>query len=313
MSERPSLKPAKVARIPYLNTAPFYLHWNRLEQLSEGRWLPAIFPPRQLGLVAEAGELDAGVMPLADLIRLEQSFEPLLIPSTGEPISFGIANRERVDSVLLFLHEAKPASTDAVQMPEGRGFGFVSGRVLEYDEALSLRGARIAVTGETSTSLRLLRLLLEVRYRVEPARYERMDLERLEAEEDPGIAAALAIGDLALRWRHRPPRGFRLGMDLATAWFEWSGFPFVFARWVVRRDLPESWKLWLGRFLEDSLNESAGRLPELVRDLPQDLGPKQDLVRYLENFTYRLGPEEMKSAALFRELLDRNGITCTGA
>ncbi len=292
---------AKVARIPYLNTAPFYVRWDRLEEASEGRWVPAVLPPRQLGMAAEAGEVDAGVLALADLIRLEETFEPLPVPSAGAPVTFGIANRGRVDSVLLFLRGNEPGD-----VPEVAG----RGRVLTPAEAEGLGGSIIGVTGESSTSFRLLRLLCEVRHRVQPAEYRRLDLAR---PAPPEVNAALVIGDLALRWRHAPPPGFYLAMDLAAGWHEWTGLPFVFARWGVRRALDPEQKAWLGRFLEESLESAQEGFDELVCGLPADLGPAGDLVTYLRNFTFRLGPEELHAASLFRRLLHENGIVCSSA
>lgn len=312
---------ARVARLPYLNAAPFYRNWASLEEKSEGRWAPAMFVPRQLGLAAEAGEVDAGLMALADLIRLESIFEPLLVPSAGAPVTFGISNHERVDSVLLFLNSRSLSRGEPVEPrtgdPSAGAFERAEhpsrdpGRTLTPREVNALRGARIGITGETSTSFRLLRLLLEARYGVKDALYERLDLGAAATSLDR-LDAALVIGDLALRWKHRPPEGLFLAMDLASGWHEWQGLPFVFARWGVRRDLPAELKLWLGRFLEDALNESAGGFEALLDGLPGDLGPKAGLVDYLNTFTYRLGTDELKAAALFRELLERHRILCSG-
>ena len=93
--------------------------------------------PRALGQQAARGDIDAGLLPVADYFRLEGRFERL------GPL--GIAVRGRVRSVLLF------ARTPIRQ----------------------LEGATIAVTEETSTSAVLLRLLLEQRYHVTPSSYTR--------------------------------------------------------------------------------------------------------------------------------------------
>jgi len=93
--------------------------------------------PRELGRRAAAGELTAGLLPLADYLKLEGTFERL-----GH---FGIAVRGRAHSVLLF-----------------------SRRPIRQ-----LDGATITVTHETSTSALLLRLILEGRYRLSPAEYRR--------------------------------------------------------------------------------------------------------------------------------------------
>jgi len=97
----------------------------------------ADYVPRELGRQAAAGNILAGLLPLADYIRLEKTFERV-----GH---FGIAVRGRARSVLLFSR--KPIR--------------------------QLDGATIAVTEETSTSAVLLRLILEQRYDLAPASYRR--------------------------------------------------------------------------------------------------------------------------------------------
>ncbi len=122
----------RIARVPYLNSAPFYLGLALGE-----RYELTDCVPRVLGERAAAGELLAGLLPLADYLRLEGTFERV-----GR---FGIAVRGRARSVLLFSR--KPLR--------------------------QLEGAVIAVTEETSTTALLLRLVLEQRHHVVPAAYER--------------------------------------------------------------------------------------------------------------------------------------------
>ncbi|MBI3330898.1 MAG: menaquinone biosynthesis protein [Candidatus Omnitrophica bacterium] len=130
----------RIARIPYLNSAPFY----RGLALGE-RYELTDCVPRAMGVQALAGELLAGLLPLADYFRLEGAYERV-----GR---FGIAVRGRVRSVMLFSR--KPLR--------------------------QLDGAVIAVTEETSTTAILLRLLLEQRHRIIPAAYERGERQDAEA------------------------------------------------------------------------------------------------------------------------------------
>ncbi|MDP2948884.1 MAG: MqnA/MqnD/SBP family protein [Chloroflexota bacterium] len=88
--------------------------------------------PRALGRMAERGEVDAAPLSLVDCFRLAERFEPL-----GD---FCIATRCETGSVLLF-----------------------SKRPLE-----ALGEATVAITGETSTSVHLLKALLKHKYRVSP-------------------------------------------------------------------------------------------------------------------------------------------------
>lgn len=309
--------PHRVARIPYLNVAPFFLGWNDLPRRSGGCWTTSEAPPRALGEAAEHGDLDAAVFAEADLHRLRADFAPLVLTSGDRQL--GIANHDRVGSVFLFVRAPERAGEPA----PAQG---APGRVLSPAEASKLHGARILLTGESSTSVRLVRLLLEVRHGVRPGVWERTDLGRPAIlSPAPGhgtstppdlpadVQAALVIGDTALRWARRAPAGFAVGMDLAAAWHAWTGLPFVFARWGVRRSVPAPARDWLAHSLEASLDEAEGSLEAVAEGRPSDLGPPAELAAYLRGFTYRLGPEELAGAERFHALLAEHGITAPPA
>lgn len=284
----------RVARIPYLNSHPYYTRWNELADLG---WTSISMPPRQLGISMERGDVDAGLMAVCDLVRLEGEFEPVLLSGPSGISSLGIANHDQVDSVLLFVR-----AEDGNRVLGGRRPSLA----LSPENKELLAGAVVGITGESSTSFRLLRLLLEVRHKIRPT-YRRKDLSHVL---EPDLAAVLVIGDLALRWRHHPPVGWIQAMDLAREWWDWTGRPFVFARWAVRRSLPEPAKLAFARFLDTSLQEGLRHLGEIAARAEVGLEPSQ--VRdYLENLLYRLGPDELEAEARFRELLSDHGIACT--
>jgi chorismate dehydratase len=90
-----------------------------------------------------------------------------------------------------------------------------------------LGGAAVALPTASATSVILLRILLRVRWGVEP-RFFWFD----QAREDPfarGAEAALFIGDVALRPRLHPALPVRL--DLGEEWLAETGLPFAFAVW----------------------------------------------------------------------------------
>jgi predicted solute-binding protein len=287
--------PACLARIPYLNAVPFYQEWNRVGELSRGLWRTANLPPRQLGQAAERGEVDAGLMAAADLFRLERDFEPVVPPPGAGALGFGVGARTRVDSVLLFARGTRDGAVAGTEAP-----------VLGPADMELCHGGAIGLTGESSTSVRLLRLLLEVRHGLRPASYERLDLERLSANENH--AALLVIGDLALRWLLRPPMGYHLAMDLAAEWYAWTGLPFVFAQWSVRRSLPAPVKSWLAEYLAGSLRRTGGDYLPLVQDLPDDMGSREALVTYLSQFAYAFESAEIEGRERYRQLLDEHGL-----
>ena len=230
--------------------------------------------PHRLGQLAAAGSVIAGLLPVADFFRLESSFEPL-----GH---FGIAVRGRVRSVMLF-----------------------SRRPLRQ-----LDGAIIGVTEETSTSALLLRLLLEQRYRLTPASYQRVPSEaaRLGSPQRWEGDALLLIGDEALRSQHSNAQ-YPFEIDLAFEWWLWRHLPFVFGLWAVRKDASAQHKKQIEAGLARALAMNLGQLQAIGTEYAQPLGaPAAELTAYLAAFHYRLGPEETQAMAEFRELVQTHGL-----
>jgi chorismate dehydratase len=222
--------------------------------------------PRDLGREAEAGTVDLGLMATADFLRLRDRFELAAPP-------MGVATRGPVQSVLLFSR--RPAA--------------------------ALAGALVSVTPETSTSIRLLRLLLDVRRGLGGVRYIR-GLEPGQAD------AMLTIGDHAMRMKQKRPEGFTHTLDLGSDWLDWTGLSFVYAVWSVRATLDATVKEDLGAFLEASLAAGLADLPAVAR---QQTGPGwtlEETEAYLRRFHYRLGPEDLRGMARFEELLREHNL-----
>jgi chorismate dehydratase len=260
----------RVAKIPYLNSQPFYAGFD--EAAAAGIELVEM-APRELGRLARAARIDAGLIPIADAFAVEREYERL-----G---AFGIAVTGRVESVILLSE--RPLS--------------------------ALSGARIGLTEESSTSVRLLRLLVEARDGARPAAYVRGARESADAY--------LLIGDEALgATAAGPPAPFVF--DLAEEWERWQRLPFVFAVWVVRRGVFPGERARLAALLERSL-AAPDRLARIAAEYAtgpasrRALGPAARLARYLARFTYRLGPDEEAAIARFRALLRENDIACDGA
>jgi chorismate dehydratase len=116
-------------------------------------------------------------------------------------------------------------------------YGAVQSILLESSVPLAALGDRIvAVPTASATSVVLLRSLLELRHGVRPL----LKWYEQAAPGDPmatDAAAVLRIGDVALA-RATPPG--RLSYDLGAEWTAWTGLPFAFAVWQVRRDLTDA-------------------------------------------------------------------------
>jgi len=167
--------------------------------------------------------------------------------------------------------------------------------------AAALGGALVSVTPETSTSVRLLKLLLNVRRGLPDVRYVR-GLEPQQAD------ALLMIGDQAMRMRAKRPEGFTHTLDLGADWLEWTGLSFVYAIWAVRRSLAPELKHELGAFLESSLAAGLADLPAVARQQTDPGWTPEETEAYLRRFHYRLGPEHLRGMERFESLLREHGM-----
>lgn len=159
---------------------------------------------------------------------------------------------------------------------------------------------KVALDENSRTSVALLRLLLRQKYGLAPQYvHERPDPERMLAEAD----AALLIGDPALR----VDRSRYLVTDLAAAWAEMTGLPFVFAVWAARPevDLPD-----LPFYFKSSLRYGLSSLDTLVREAAAELSlDTADVRSYLtDNLSYFLREDEIAGIEEFYRRAHEHGL-----
>jgi len=221
-------------------------------------------PPRQLGFLFKDGNIDAGIVSLVDYFEKENDFTFL---------KYGIVGNKNVKSVILY-----------------------SKYPIE-----KLDKKNIAVTDETSTSFRLLQVLLEMKYGLDVV-YVR---EKISAREKnlPSFDAFLTIGDDALRFMKHKLEGFDYIYDLAQLWYEWQGLPFVFAVWAVKKDLSQQKVNALDELLNDALNKFFSTDTQIEEFYNSKIGlTKEEIKDYLNNIVYRLGENELKAIDVFKNL-----------
>ena len=211
-----------VAMIPYTNMAPY----RALGPPDGCRFVPLV--PRDSIVALCNNRVIAAAVPVGGLSAVAEITDLL-----G---NFGIAAAERSMSVLFFSD--RPLS--------------------EMDIYTKIR-----LTTESASSIRLLFLILGYRN----------GFNNLPKLADPGESpnGELLIGDAALiRMKDKQERGKFTGrvhcerthvIDLASEWFTVHQLPFVFARWVVRKDAPPSAR----QALETWLATFKIREPELVQ------------------------------------------------
>ena len=240
----------RIGFMPYLNSAVFY---SRLE----GDWFDLVeLPPRNMAAAMQNGELDAGPLPIAEVLRMRGT-----IVEGG----LGVAADGPARSVLLF--------SDV--------------------RAEELSGKSVAITGHTSTSVQLLRILFADHWGAE-------GVELLGPDDD--CIAELLIGDAALNVVHGGV-GRRFIYDLSFEWKRLTGLPFVFARWVARGDAsrPE-----LGKFAETlhrSFNYGMAHVQEIVSRKSVPSMSDDDVATYIRGFTYELGEAEIAAIDEFHSRL----------
>lgn len=106
-------------------------------------------------------------------------------------------------------------------------------------------------------------------------------------------AAGVIIGDRALRQL----TNFSYVYDLATAWKQHTGLPFVFAAWVANKELP-------AEFIDEFNKANAEGLQNIDEIVADTQFPYYDLKKYYtENIHYYLDEEKKKGLNKFLELI----------
>lgn len=171
----------------------------------------------------------------------------------------------------------------------------------------ALGGQEILISGESHTSVALLRLLMRQRYGVEASFVTGQVTPALRSARPP--EAFLAIGDEALRLRDHRDYPFRV--DLAEAWRQWTGLPFIFGVWVVSREAAEHRLFHTdpGELLRQGRDWGLAHM-DVILDLTGHGCPlsRAELERYYrEGLVYTLGEEELAGLRLFYEKLVTTG------
>ena len=260
---------ARIGMVNYINTAPIYEVWK--EQVDRPDWLMIEAPPSSLNRMLAADELDLGFV---------SSYEYAVRPEKYRILSdLSISATGPVGSVFLF----------STIQPE------------QLDDKLVL------MTGQSDTSVCLLRIILEEFLGVKP----RYITGEVFGPRQPGSepTAVLAIGDEALRLKVE--NKYPIQMDLAEFWNRKTGLPFVFAVCAVREDFLQTESATAREirltFLE-CRRQGLEQLPEIcdrvARRIPMDC---EACSLYLRAMEYDLGPAKQKALEKFFTLLIQRG------
>ena len=257
-----------VGHIAYTNCAPFF-HNLRAAGFS-GDIVSGV--PAQLNQLLAAGNID--VSPSSSFEYARNWREYLLLPGLS------ISTRGPVGSVLLF--SPKPLT--------------------------GLEGAQIALTGESASSVHLLKILLH-----EFVGLQQVDYAVPEGQVEEIVAQggnALLIGDRALKMAKSYAAG--IIYDLGDLWYRYTGLPFVFALWILRREAARektSQVHDLVAQLQISQQRAFNDLLGLARSVPErSWMTEAGLMTYWKTMSYGLDQEHIRGLELFFRLCRKQNL-----
>jgi chorismate dehydratase len=200
---------------------------------------------------------------------------------------------------------------DYVLVPNlGIGAGTFARSVILFSKVKlqELNGVRIALSEESLSSATLLKILLRRRHGFQN------DFVTV-AQDPPKIfrehKAALLIGDTALFFESAD---WFYKYDLAELWREWTGEPFVFALWMVRKKIAAEHSGEVAAFLEILRDNLRGNLAEPETLIERALGVTPSDKRFaqtlgfLVNLRYELDARMMSGLSKFFELAHEEGF-----
>ncbi len=266
---------ARIGMVNFINTAPIYEVWK--ERITRADWKVTEAPPSALNRLLAAAELDLGFVSSCEYGLHPDKYRimaDLSISSTG---------------------------------PVGSVFLFSRFPLEELDKKLVL------LTGQSDTSVCLVKIILEEFYQVQPE-YTVGDVFG-SGRDDQEIGAVLAIGDEALRLRSA--QKYPLQLDLAEIWNTETRLPFVFAVCAVREEfLSASAEVAqeIRRVFLDCRLEGAVRLREISKRVAARIPMDADACyRYLKAMEYDLDAAKLKGLEKFFNYLILRGDAAANA
>lgn len=177
------------------------------------------------------------------------------------------------------------------------------GSVLFFtDHALErIDGGKILLTDQSATSHLLLRVILEKFMGLNPV---------YDISSAPHTGENfLLIGDEALRYGKL--NNSKKVYDLANLWYQHTGLPFVFALWIVRKEITESENALYSQYLrlKDRLLYARKKCKEYFSEMLKDyylrdfMTEEEILYYWQENMDYELTEKHKESLNLFDKYL----------
>lgn len=258
-------KKTRIGMVNFINTAPLYEVWK--ETVSHPDWHVVEAAPSQLNRMLSAHELDMGL----------------------------------VSSHEYAVHPEKYRLLDEVSISASGAVGSVF--LFSTCEPARLNDRLVILSGQSSTSVSLVKIILEEFYDVFPWYRKGSALDA--HNEYANVSGVLAIGDEALLLAQSNIYPYKL--DLGEIWYEKMSLPFVFAVWAVReefcRQQPEMVRN-IERHLQRCIRQGKKELQDISSKVAARVSMSQDACyKYLSGIEYDFGPQKKKSLELFIEYL----------
>ncbi|MFC1827942.1 menaquinone biosynthetic enzyme MqnA/MqnD family protein [Thermodesulfobacteriota bacterium] len=258
----------RIGMVNFINTAPLYDIWQRTVNRPE--WNVVEAAPSVLNRMLYANELDMGLVSSQEYAVHPQDYlilNDISISASGP-----------VGSVFLFSR-CNPSQ---------------------------LADRTVLLSGQSHTSVSLVKIILEKLYHVVPSYVVG---SALKAHENKDIEAVLAIGDEALLLAQSGTYPHKI--DLSKIWHEKTSLPFVFAIWAMRKEFcrenPEVVKEIHSELLRC---RSEGRND--LKNISKRVAPRVSMdseacYEYLRGIEHDLGPDKQKGLIRFIEYLIERG------
>ena len=161
----------------------------------------------------------------------------------------------------------------------------------------TLDGCNVLLSSESATSVNLLKILLRQRFGC-ACTYEVANAG--VSAPDNESPALLLIGDAALRASLE--KSDLYVYDLGELWYEWTGYPFVFALWLCRNEVAEKLELWnLAQQLVQAKDLVPGKLEQIALHTKEAcwMGSDRLLAYWRDNISYHLDARAQAGLMLY--------------
>ncbi len=163
------------------------------------------------------------------------------------------------------------------------------------------KGGSIRLSTASAASVALLKVLWRFHWKMPSASWSWTEPGQSLDSGEP----FLEIGDHALSICLYPRPDFHI-IDLATEWKKFTGLPFVFALWILNREISRD-KYQIIKKLEQSLSKAVQQLPDsfdnLAYQYPEKKFSPDRIKAYWKRMSYGLEGEQLAGLTLFGRYL----------